>query len=327
MTTNKKYMIKHNIIYNQILGFNPTKPKTIQINTLQIYQQMTMKYIMIQIHLKKLKPTHIPRRRKYNKKYISVLSRAPIEECNTEFMRQITIQNKHNLPGIQRYRYRYWEDSQWQESESLTVGKLFYSKQGSNIQTWNKPQTIINNENYDETFKQYPWKNQVHFNKQNDLEIKMDNIESFEVNTNTYPITLNNNINVLEYEIKITPKMFEDEWGFRTHADPVSYKILRDLEKRFKRFEKKQIMQQYFKNEYVIQNTTFLTFEHRNNNAKYEHIIQFPDTFDEWYIFEFTFKSIHSLHFYAGIENELNDDEKQNETDDFEDEMSPERRT
>ena len=136
-------------------------------------------------------------------------------------MEQVNIQNLTNKNGIQQYRYRYWPESQWQESESLTVGRPFYNKSGQPGHSWKKPQELIDNDNFEEIYKDYTWKTQCHFLKNDKIDYVNNpdrhemKCEPFKVHTNTFPIELSKNVNVLEYQMIVTPIELQDDWGFK----------------------------------------------------------------------------------------------------------------
>ena len=151
-------------------------------------------------------------------------------------MQQVRAQNEENIPGIQQFRYRYWPESKWQEKESLTVGRPFYEKRGTKEQaSWTKPPELKDNDEFIEELRDYKWQNQVNFLKDadngttiNDKEMKS---ESFQVITNTFPIELSKDMNVLEYEIQFEPVEVTDDLGFKSSEDPRSI----DVQKLFKR--------------------------------------------------------------------------------------------
>eukprot|EP01084_Bolivina_argentea_P058463 106769_1 len=249
----------------------------------------------------------------------STIIRAPIEECNNQFMKQINEQNNNDTVGIQQFRYRTWPNLGWQESESLTVGNYFYSQFNTNYQTWKKPKELINNNNYEETFKDYPWKNQVDFLESNSSSKQNISIEPFTVSTNTFPIQLNTHINVLEYEINIKPKSDNQQKNDSSRSNS----NMDTLDKLFKKYDKKRVVKNSFDPYVIEENTgTLFTFNYDKNTQEYEEIIKFPEHFDDENIYSFRLSSIHSLHFYAGMEN----DSKNNDNDDEEDQVSPERR-
>ena len=155
--------------------------------------------------------------------------REPIEHCSDEFMQQVRAQNEDNIPGIQLFRHRIWPKSEWQETESLTVGKPFYTKQiakGDSIDSWKRPHEIKGNTDYIEEYRQYPWKNQVNFLKDDTVDYaakyhKDMKSEPFKVITNTFPIKLSQDIDVLEYEIKAEGNEVQDDWGFYKNKNKI----------------------------------------------------------------------------------------------------------
>eukprot|EP01083_Nonionella_stella_P171953 588664_1 len=251
--------------------------------------------------------------------------RAPIQECSQQFMDQIQEQNKGNEPGIQQYRYRYWPGSKWQESESLTHGRYFYTNQDDTEQksSWKKPKQIVHDTNYEQSFKDYLWKKQVHSLSEHDPDITINHPHPFKVKTNTFPIELNHNINVCEYRIITEPITTEDDEndaydGFiftKNEKRPRAPSSKQDIEKLFRQSDQKSIVERHF-NPFVISiHGTLFTFVYKKNEHRQN--IEFPKEFDEHYSYSFALQSVRSLHFYAGLESNNDDDE----------EISPERRT
>ena len=124
---------------------------------------------------------------------------------------------------------RYWDHSKWIESESLTFGRPFYSQLDQGKTTWKKPKELIDNDDYDEMYKEYPWKKQMDY-LDDTCSQKID-IKPFRVSTNTFPVRLNPKINVLQYDINIAPKLENDIEP--KHVQQLKHRV--DISKLFKR--------------------------------------------------------------------------------------------
>ena len=153
--------------------------------------------------------------------------RAPIEQCCDEFMKEVRAQNKENVPGIQQYCAKIWSKTGWEESKSLTHGKSFYSKKGRDKTQWNKPTEIKNDKDFDEEKRYYAWKKQADLLKDDDNVDYGKHIKSepFKVITNTFPIKMSQDINVLEYAIKVEANEVQDDDEYHI-----------DVQKVFKKF-------------------------------------------------------------------------------------------
>ena len=123
-------------------------------------------------------------------------------------MLEVNRQNQGNESGVQRFKYRFYASSKWEECESLTVGRSFYTKFGDKEadQTWKKPKEIVDDEHFEECFKPYPWSKRVDILERGIVSEPDIEADPFWVKTNTFPITLCENVSVLEYDIVIRSK-------------------------------------------------------------------------------------------------------------------------